>query len=485
MKHILILLSLCCFLSGLAADEKKPNIIYILADDLGYSELGCYGQQKIKTPSLDKIAAEGIKFTQHYSGSAVCAPSRCVLLTGKHSGNAHIRGNGRAPGKKEGQRPLPTGTETLGTLMQRAGYTTGCIGKWGLGGPGDEGDPDKQGFDHFFGYLCQATAHNFYPPYLWRNGEKVELDNKQFSSHQKFPKKADPNDPKAYEAYAGKVYSHDLLAEEALNFIRDNKEKPFFLYLPFTIPHVSLQVPADSLAEYDFPEKPYLGNKGYLPHPKPRAAYAAMITRMDKDIGRIMELLKELNIDEDTLVIFTSDNGPTFNGGSDSAFFDSAADMRGLKCSLYEGGIRIPMIARWPGKIQSSSVTEHISAFQDVLPTFADLSGQALKSETDGLSFLPTLLGKDEAQKKHKSLYFEYAGQQCLRMGDWKIYRRAAKPDKIELYNLKKDKGEKNDLASKMPEIVSTARRILESSRSESTLFPLVKTKAKKKSRKK
>ena len=303
-----------------ARHKKKPNIVYIMADDLGYAELGCYGQKKIKTPNIDKLADEGMRFTQHYSGNPVCAPSRCALMTGLHTGHAQIRANKEVGGKAGwvlgstigGQWPLEAGTITVAGILKDAGYTTGAFGKWGLGRVGTTGDPNRQGFDHFYGYICQRQAHTFYPNHLWRDGEVEWIEANKDGKEQ--------------------GYSHDLIAQEALKFIRTNKNNPFFLYVPFTIPHMALQVPEDSLAEYrgKWPDPPYKGDKGYFAHPNPRACYAAMVTRMDKDVGRIMSLLKDLALDDNTLVIFTSDNGPTFNGGAGSAFFASAKTLRGL-----------------------------------------------------------------------------------------------------------------------------------------------------------
>lgn len=457
---------------------KKPNIVYILADDLGYQELGCYGQKKIRTPNIDKLAAQGKLFTQHYSGSPVCAPSRCVLLTGKHTGHSYIRDNDELSDRGdvwrdpalEGQRPMLANTETIGTMLQKAGYTTAAIGKWGLGGPGSSGAPNKQGFDHFYGYLCQRIAHNYYPTHLWRNDKKDVLEgNDYFFPHQRLPEDKDPLDKNSYSAYSGKQYSMDLMVKEAKQFINTNKNNPFFLYLPFPVPHVSLQVPEDSVQEYEneFPETPYKGEKGYLPHPKPRAAYAGMITRMDKGIGEITTLLKNLGLDENTIVIFTSDNGPTFNGGSDSAFFESAGPLRGLKTEVYEGGIRVPMIARWPGKIKPGTTTDHISAFWDVMPTLAEIAGIQPPDDIDGISFLPTLTDNGD-QKQSEYLYWEFFGRpaQAVRMGDWKGIRINAKkePDgPIELYNLKDDIGEKTDVADKHPEIVAKIEKIMAS----------------------
>jgi arylsulfatase len=468
---------MACKSSSLAGGQRKPNIVFILADDLGYAELGCYGQKKIRTPNIDRLAREGMRFTQHYSGSPVCAPSRCTLLTGKHTGHCYIRDNDEMRERGDvwndqslqGQRPLKPGTETLGTMLQRAGYVTGAIGKWGLGGPNDTGQPNKQGFDFFYGYLCQRVAHNFYPDHLWRNEEKVMLEgNTYFRAHQKLPEDKDPDDPASYAPYSGKQYSFDLMMDEALGFIRKHQEQPFFLYLPFTIPHVALQVPEDSLAEYEgaFPETPYKGG-GYLPHRTPRAAYAAMITRMDRGIGRIMALLDELGLDDDTLVIFTSDNGPTFAGGADSKFFESAGPLRGLKCDVYEGGIRVPFVARWPGRIPAGTTTDHVSAFWDVMPTFADITGAKAPKDTDGISMLPTLCSKGK-QQEHEYLYWEYFGRpsQAVRMGDWKGVRLKAKKNPgglIELYNLKNDIGEKNNIADVHPQVKKKIEAIMAS----------------------
>ena len=465
----------------------KPNVIFILADDLGYGELGCFGQEKIRTPNIDRIAAEGMKFTQHYSGSPVCAPSRCVLLTGKHTGHAYIRDNSEMNERGEvwrnplveGQYPLPENTFTIGRMFQNAGYATGAIGKWGLGGPGTCGEPNNQGFDHWYGYLCQRRAHNYYPIHLWKNRERHILAwNKYFYPHQRLPQDRDPYDKSSYTEYSGKQYSLDLMAEEALGFIRENRDKPFFLYLPFTVPHAAIQVPEDSLKEYEgaFPETPYTGDKGYLPHPAPRAGYAAMVTRMDREIGRIMSLLKELGIDDKTLIIFSSDNGPTFNGGTDSEFFRSAGPLRGLKTMLYEGGIRVPTIARWPGRIKPGSVTEHVSAFCDWLPTFAEMLGVRSGSDTDGISILPTILGNPGEQKDHDHLYWEYSGKQAVRRGEWKAYRKSV-DSPLELYNLEDDIAEQHDLAGQRPDVVNEMADIMMAARVESELFPLKRRK--------
>lgn len=468
-----------------SAPSAPPNVIFIMADDLGYGELGSYGQTKIRTPSIDRIASEGVRFTQHYSGSPVCAPSRCVLLTGLHTGHAYIRDNDEMNERGdvwrdpdlEGQRPIPEDTYTLGTLFQEAGYVTGAIGKWGLGGPESSGAPNRQGFDHWYGYLCQRVAHNYYPTHLWRNGEKDMLEgNDYFYPHQRFPEDADPADPGAYEPFAGGDYSMDPMAEEARAFIRRHAEEPFFLYLPFPVPHVSLQVPEDSLAEYEgeFEETPYLGDRGYLPHPKPRAAYAAMITRMDREIGTILDLLDELGLAENTLVLFTSDNGPTFNGGTDSEFFESADGLRGLKTELYEGGIRVPLVARWPGRIPAGTVTDVPSAFWDFLPTFAELTGHALPVATDGVSLLPSLEGRTQDMADREYLYWEFQGRQAVRLGRWKGYLTVA-DGSFELYDLESDRSETTDRTEEYPDIVARIQAIMTDARTESELFPLVR----------
>lgn len=469
----LLLLIFSFFPQLLFSQADPPNIIYILADDLGYRELGSYGQQKIKTPHLDQMAAEGMRFTQHYAGSAVCAPSRCTLLTGQHTGHAFVRNNyelgGFADNEERGQLPLPIDAFTLGHMLQQQGYVTGAIGKWGLGGPNSTGIPNKQGFDFFYGYLDQKQAHNYYPTHLWRNETWDTLNNEYFSPHQRLD--AAPKQASGYDAFRGNDYAQDKMAEEALRFIREYQSQRFFLYLPFPVPHLALQVPDEALLSYRgiFAETPYLGEDGYLPHPTPKAAYAAMITRMDEQVGAIMALLQELDLDENTLVMFSSDNGATFKKGPDTRFFESVGELRGLKGDLYEGGIRVPMIARWPGQVPAGSVSEHISAFWDVMPTLAELSDAKLPHHTDGISFLPTLLRHAEEQPVHAFLYWEYhgrGGSQAVRMGDWKGIRTQVhkNPDApIQLYHLSQDLGEQNDLAKTYPEIVAQIHRLMRS----------------------
>lgn len=465
-----------------SAAERKPNIIFILADDLGCGDLGAYGQEKIRTPNIDRLAAEGMKLTQHYSGNAVCAPSRCVLLTGRHPGRAAVRDNREI--RPEGQFPLPRGTITLPRLLQASGYVTGAFGKWGLGAPGSTGEPLSQGLDRFFGYNCQRVAHNYYPTSLWDNATVLPLNNPDFRAHQKLAPGTDPADPASYAQFQGRDYAPDLIGREALRFIEQNRERPFFLYFPTTVPHLALQVPEDSLAEYRgrFPETPYKGDRSYLPHPAPRAAYAAMVTRMDRDIGRLMQSIQRLGLDEQTIVVFSSDNGPLYNGhgGTDAEFFNSARDLRGSKGSLYEGGVRVPAIVRWPGRIQPGTVSDRITGFEDWLPTLLELCGQQIdpRLNIDGISFAPTLLGA--RQEPRPFLYREfpgYGGQQSVRAGDWKAVRqnlqRTNQPIRTELYNLAADRKETTDLAAREPAILARLEKLMRDEHSPSQEFAI------------
>lgn len=476
--------------------ERPPNIVYILADDLGYAELGCYGQEKIRTPHIDRLAAEGMRFTQHYAGNAVCAPSRCCLMTGKHPGHAYVRNNGRPKGldhlkdqygwESPGQVPIPQGEVTLARMLKRKGYATAAIGKWGLGHVGTTGDPNQHGFDLFFGYYCQSHAHSYYPGHLWENGRKVKLDNEPpIPGHAGLPEGADANDPAAYERFKGKDYAPDRMIEKALQFIRDNKDGPFFLYLPTPIPHLALHIPDEELEPYldKWDETPFVGKPGYTPHRTPRAAYAAMISRLDREVGLIVGLLEELRLTEQTLVMFSSDNGTThLEREVDYEFFNSVGPLRGLKGSLYEGGIRVPMIARWPGRIRPSTTTDHISAFWDVLPTIAEITGAEPPAGLDGISFAPTLLGRSDQQKQHEYLYWEfpaYGGQQAVRTGRWKGVRqnmlRAKNPNplRIELYDLETDVGESKNLAAERADVVARIEAIMRTARVPSERFPL------------
>ncbi len=464
---------------------RPPNILHILADDLGYGELGCYGQKKIRTPNLDSLAAQGMSFRRHYSGSPVCAPSRCVLLTGKHTGHSIVRNNTERGGwgthafgleAEEGQFPLPARTPTLSRSLQGRGYRTGAFGKWGLGGPGTEGHPNAQGFDRFFGYLCQRKAHSYYPTHLWSDGDKYPLRNEYIKEHQKLDAPLDS--PEAYyQRFTGPDYACDVILDKALDFIRENKDEAFFLHYASPIPHVALQIPPERLEEYpeEWDDVPYLGQKSYAPHPYPRRAYAAMITQLDREVGALLALLRELGLDDNTIVVFTSDNGPTFNGGTDRDFFDSAAGLREGKNTLYEGGIRVPMIVRWPGRIEAGTRTDHLSGFQDHYPSILELVGAAPSQETDGISFAPTLLGRT-GQRQHDYLYWEYGRIQALRLGpSWKAlaWTEGRRQGTFELYDLEADPAEKDNVAEAQPELRAKIEALFRTARTPSKEFPL------------
>lgn len=491
---LLLLVGFSCKQVETASDQKEkslgPNIIYIYADDLGYGETAPFGKEKIKTPNINKMADEGMTFTQHYTSFPVCAPARCALLTGRHSGHSYIRGNKEsgefkfADKYEQGQEPLPAGTVTIAAMLKDMGYTTGAIGKWGLGMTGNSGHPNKQGFDYFYGYLDQKQAHNYYPTHLWENTKWDTLNNEFIFVHAPSTGKNSPNqeamaafggsslkpeDPGFFDAYKGNDYSIDKMTARAEDFIRKNKDGSFFLYLPYTIPHVSLQVPDSAVSAYvgQFKEEPYLGQNGYAPHQFPRSAYAAMITYLDSEVGKIFALLDELGLDENTIVMFSSDNGPTFNGGVDALYFNSTAGLQGLKMDVYEGGIREPMIARWPGRIKPGSKTDLISAQYDVMATLAELAGTQVPGSTDGISFLPTLLGQAAKQKQHDYLYFEYPekkGQLAIRMGKWKAVKTnlIPRPDSPwQLYDLEEDRDEENNIAGQHPEILKQFDKIV------------------------
>jgi arylsulfatase A len=463
-KYILKGLMLYAGTGSLFAQEK-PNIIFIIADDLGYGDLGCYGQEKILTPQIDKMAGEGMRFTDFYAGNTVCAPSRYSLLTGKHPGHSYVRGNFEIGHSRSflGQLSIPENEPTIFDLLKNEGYSTAAFGKWGVGRAESSGAPDKKGVDDFFGFNCQRHAHTYYPRYLEGNrGEKIWLDG---------------NDRKD----GGKQYAHDLFTEKAIDFIKQNKNKTFFLYLPYTIPHTPFMVP--DLGIYE--------NKNWEENHKKQAA---MISRLDKDVGRILDLLKELNIDKNTIVFFTSDNGAHGDGGT-LEFFEASGPLRGKKRDLYEGGIRTPMIVRWPGKIEAGSISNHIGAFWDITPTFAGLTGTTPPKETDGISFLPELLNKP--QPKHEFLYWEFFGtnyqwtpesksprnwlkNQAVRIGNWKAIRHNLQNNlvhapvefsPIELYNLDEDISEQNDVADKHPEIVKYMSGLMKASHSPSEHF--------------
>lgn len=447
MLALLLIVGTTSFSKSAAA--KKPNIIFIQSDDLGYGDLGCYGQQNFKTPNIDKLAAEGTRFTQYYAGSTVCAPSRSALMTGQHTGHTRIRGNARYP--------LQTDDATVAEVLKSAGYRTGLVGKWGLGEADTSGIPTRQGFDYFFGYLNQRHAHNYYPSFLWRNQERVKLRNI-----------VPEEDNEGSGISSNKLdYAPDLFTAEALKFVEQNSKDSFFLYLSYISPHANNEAKAKGM------EVPTLGEFAAKNWPEPEKGKAAMITRMDGDIGRLMALLKQLGIDDNTVVFFTSDNGPHKEGGADPDFFDSNGKLRGIKRDLYEGGIRVPMIVRWPGKVRAGKTSEQVWAHWDFLPTAAALAGAKAPAGIDGISMLPALLGKK--QRGHEFLYWEFherGFEQAVRMGDWKAVRHKL-TDAIELYNLKDDLGEQNNLASKHPEVVKKIEAYLELSRTESPLWPI------------
>ncbi len=429
-----------------------------------------------------------MRFTQHYSGNAVCAPSRCVLMTGKHAGHAHVRNNRQAKLPAEvlarygsefpGQEPIPEAEVTIAEVLKQKGYATAAIGKWGLGQFGTSGDPNRQGFDLFFGYNCQAHAHSYYPALLWRNGEKVFLgNNPPIPGHAGLAPGADPNDPASYAPFKGKDYSPDRMIDEALRFIQRNKDRPLFLYFPSTIPHVALQVPDEELKPYlgQWDETPFTSaGGGYTPHQTPRAAYAAMISRLDKDFGRIMAELKTLGLDENTLVMFSGDNGTThLEQEVDYKFFDSVGPLRGLKGSLYEGGIRVPTIVRWPGKVPSSSTCREPAVSIDFYPTLVEAAGATMPKEqvADGKSLLP-LLGDPSAKLAREAIYWHYPHYHhsrpsvAVRAGDWKLIEFFDTGER-ELYDLSDDLGESSTLVTAKPDQAARLAGLLQAWRHE------------------
>jgi len=469
MKQLNILMILAIVMGSCSSEppEKLPNIIYIIADDLGYGDLSSFGQEHFQTPNIDRLAAEGMRLTQHYSGSTVCAPSRSSLMTGQHTGHTPIRGNkGSEP---EGQSPIPDETFTVAELMKQKGYITGAFGKWGLGPPSSEGDPVNQGFDVFYGYNCQSLAHNYYPFHLWDNKDKVILAENEGNKNGN--------------------YAPNLIHEKALQFLEANRDGPFFLFYPSIIPHAEMYAPEEYLAKYRgkyLPERSYQGadeghprykTGGYGSQPESHAAFAAMINLLDDQVGDIMDKVRDLGLADNTLIIFTSDNGPHLEGGADPDYFNSNGPFRGYKRDLYEGGIRVPTIAWWPGRIEAGSESRHISAFWDVYPTLAEITGQAVHDSVDGISFLPTLYGKQQ-QEEHEYLYWEFHeknGRQALRKGDWKLVRyHVFNPEKTttELYNIIQDPDEDNNLAKDYPEITNELMEMLVSARNESLVFP-------------
>jgi uncharacterized sulfatase len=440
-----------CATAGTAVTSKKcrPNIIFILADDLGYGDVGCYGQKQIQTPNIDRMAAEGMRFTQHYAGSTVCAPSRCVLMTGLHTGHCRVRANARILMEPE--------DVTVAKVLKSAGYVTGMIGKWGVGHPPPPGDPKRNGFDYFFGYLNMVHAHNYYPEFLWRNEDKVVLDDNRLAARYK--------DEQGWSWRQG-TYSHDLFTEEALRFVDVFRKEPFFLYLAYTIPHANNEGGRHIGNGMEVPDYGIYKDKDW---PDPKKGHAAMISRMDRDIGKLLAKLKELGIDANTVVMFSSDNGPHREGGADPAFFNSSGPLTGIKRDLYEGGIRVPL----------GSVTDHVSAFWDFLPTAAELAGASAPADTDGISMVPMLLGQPERQKKHEYLYWEFherGGRQAVRMGDFKAVRLNVHKDPngpVELYNLANDIGEKHNIADKHPDMVARIETIFKTARTDTERWPM------------
>ncbi len=485
MQKFLYILLVLSFFSCKKDQNQAPNIIYILADDLGYGELGIFGQKYIKTPNIDALAKEGMILTDHYTAAPVCAPARCMLLTGMHAGHAYIRGNDEwkergdvwnykkvyeDPGL-EGQRPIPDTIVTLAEKLKSAGYTTGIFGKWGLGAPNSEGTPNKQGFDEFFGYNCQRQAHNLYPSHLWENDKKVILKNELVVPHTKLDSLTDHMDDNAYAKFTQVEYAPEIIHDKAMEFINKNQSNPFFLFYASPLPHLPLQIPKAELKKYQLlfkDEIPYNGNS-YFPTKYPRSTYAAMITYLDKQVGELVETLKEKGLYENTLIIFSSDNGPTYTGGVDFDYFESSKPFSNgygrTKGFVHEGGIRVPMIASWPNHISPGSTSDLPSAFYDILPTLCDIVGVSIPDKTDGISFKPTLLGQTN-QELHEFLYWEfpsYKGQQAVRIGDWKGIRKNIFEGnmEIELYNIKQDLLETNNFAEIHPGIVRRIEDIM------------------------
>jgi len=467
---------------------EKPNIVFIIADDLGYGEVGCYGQNKIPTPNIDRLASQGLRLTQHYSGAPVCAPSRCVLLSGKHLGHADIRGNRQAsksfPEFKEGQHPIAKDTALLPELFRKAGYATAAIGKWGLGPAGSTGDPNLHGFDLFYGYNCQSVAHSYYPRFLWRNAEQVEINAKPIPGHTK-PVTGEVK----MEDWIGENYAPKLMIAEAEKFIAGKKDQPFFLYLACIEPHVAIHPPKESVELFpvEWDPEPHRGEAGYLPHPRPRAAYAAMISDLDSYVGRVMASLDKAGVADRTLVVFTSDNGTTHQvgqnprfhaGGVDAEFFNSTAGLRGYKGSVYEGGLRVPAIVRYPGVVKAGTVSDAPSYFADWFPTLCAAAEIEPPDGLDGEQISPVLGGRT-GEAGHKPMVWvfpEYTGQVAVRIGDYKMLRRGLmtqQPGPWEVYHIPADRSEAKDLAAEKPELVEQATAVLKQELKENPVFPL------------
>ncbi len=442
------------------AEERPPNIVYILADDLGYGDLGCYGQETIPTPRLDQMAAEGMRFTRHYSGSTVCAPSRCVLMTGLHTGNCTVRGNNPVL--------LKPGDITVAEVLKDRGYATGCFGKWGVGHPPARDEPNRQGFDEFYGYVNMFHAHNFYPEFLIRNGQLETLRNVTEPVWMEDPERR-LGGPKEGSGVAEvkRDYAPDLITTEALRFIEEHRDRPFFLYFALNVPHTNNE--AGRSPDRHGMEVPDYGEFADRDWPEPEKGFAAMIRNMDRDVGRLLDLLEELGLARDTFVMFSSDNGPHQEGGHEMEFFDSNGDLNGKKRDLTEGGVRVPTIAWWPGTVPAGSETNLLSGFQDFLPTAAEIAGAPVPEGLDGISLLPTLTG-GEQEKRHEFLYWEFlerGGKKAVVTERWKaIYRNTLNPRKTTfvLYDLEEDPGETTDVSEQFPEVTARLQRAIEES---------------------
>jgi arylsulfatase A len=470
-----------------AKPDDRLNVVFMLADDLGWGEVGCFGQEKIPTPNLDRLARAGMRLTQHYSGAPVCAPSRCVLMTGRHLGHCEIRGNRQAkvsfPEFNEGQHPISESVYTIAQLFQSSGYATGAFGKWGLGPVGSSGDPNRKGFDLFYGYNCQAVAHSYYPSHLWKNDQAVLINRKKIPGHA--PGVSGDVDSAIYR---GENYAPDLMMKEAISFIDQNATKPFFLYLPFVEPHVAMHPTKASVDRFpkEWDTVPFKG-PSYLPHDRPRAAYAAMISDLDRRVGEVLESLEKHGLRKKTLIVFTSDNGTTHEinpkthfhvGGVDAKFFNSTRELRGYKGSVYEGGIRVPTIVSLPGKIKPNTENGSASYFADWFPTLASAAGLKNDHEVDGEDLWPSLQANALFARKSPMIWVfpEYGGQVAFRSGDFKVLRRnlkTRKPLDWEVYNVAEDRSESNNLASQRQDLISKAIEAFTLQTDPNELFPV------------
>jgi arylsulfatase A len=479
-----LLVSLCCISHTVAEEPRKvasqPNIVFILADDLGYGELGCYGQKKIKTPNLDQLAAQGICMMQQYAGAPVCAPSRATFMTGLHLGHSPIRGNKDPKNAPEGQWPLPAGIQSLPLALKEAGYSTGAMGKWGLGYPGSTGDVNQFGFNRFFGYNCQREAHSYYPDHLWSDSTRIPFNDKAIPGHVKLKE----GEAVALPDVKNKKHATTAIMDEALNFIDKNatEKKPFFLYLALTEPHVALHPEHPELVDTypkDWDAKPYRGAAGYSPHPRPRAAYAAMITGLDANVGRVLAALDKNKLSENTIVVFTGDNGTTHDaGGVDSEFFNSTGGLRGRKGSVYEGGLRTPCIVRWTGHIKPGTKSDFPCYFPDYFPTFCEIAGAKSPASLDGISVAKAWTGESRLDRKTPMLWVfpEYGGKVAVRLGDFMVMRNNLLTKKVgpwEAYDLVNDPSEKKNVANEHPELIEKAIAVLKEQATENATFPV------------